>query len=471
MDLAEQIAAVWARRLVVLTVSVLVAASVFAWRSTAPDVYEASATLLVQPPESVTSDAATQVEFYADTVVGLAASRGVVSDALDRANIDADPEEVSKGVTAESESEPGFVQLTASGSSSEAAADLVTALVSAVTARVAADQSTESGPLAAALSDVDRALGRLGGNEATARRTLSQVRDSLDGALQTSDSQEWRVTTLAVAQASTAPVSPVPLRDALLAFLVALILVSEGLIARRAWRGALSARDPAGDAGSLLGLPAVAVGPQDGPGALAPLHNLISDAEQITVVEISRRPSAHAATLLAELLDGRGQEVLLDVAPEYDSVRRELGITPTAAPAVASDHPENSDELELLPTLAGGRVLVRDRARGVASEAPRLAEAVTAGGGVVITALATEPLGELSLASLPPATQGVCVLAVDDRTTKRELRKHAAVLQGVGLDLVALTVHVGTSSWSRRLRARRRRGVSTAAAPQIGSEE
>ena len=48
MDVLEQLAAVWAKRVVVLATALLVAATVFVWRSTAPEEYVATSTLQVR---------------------------------------------------------------------------------------------------------------------------------------------------------------------------------------------------------------------------------------------------------------------------------------------------------------------------------------------------------------------------------------------------------------------------------------
>src|SRR3712207_353988 len=115
MDLAEQMSAVWARRYAVVLTALLVAGLVFAWRTASPERYEASSTLQVRVPDIDASDPSTQVEYFAETVVGLLTSRSVVTDALAEVGSDADPDEVSEDVVTEAGGQPGFVTVTASG--------------------------------------------------------------------------------------------------------------------------------------------------------------------------------------------------------------------------------------------------------------------------------------------------------------------------------------------------------------------
>lgn len=469
MDLSDQLAAVWARRMVVLVVALLVGAAVFAWRVTSPEQFEASSTLQVRPPVEDTSDPALRVSFYADTVIGLVTSRGVVAATLEELGRDEDPDDVVDLVAAEAGTQPGFVTVQVRDSSPARAVELADALVAAVDERVEADQAAdreaERDALTQAIADVGLQRDQLPQSDYAGRAALIRERESLLAALRSSAGRtSWQVTTVAEAQEPTSAVSPRPLRDGLLAAIVALLLLAEGIVVRRAWRGALSAREPARDVREAVGVPAVAVAPDDGVGALAALLPQLADAERVSVVHRGPTPSAHTALLVAELLAARGHDVLLvDVASARGSVHRELGVD--AGPGFSDLPTEERSlrrDLERLPRLGGARVLVAGSAEGAGAREPAatLARVVShAGAERVVVAASVERPDEL-YAVLGQGSAGAVVLDVDGASaTKRQLREDAAALVGLQVGLAAATVQTSGGTEGQRLESRRRRGL------------
>ena len=475
MDLAEQFAAVWARRAALLVVAFLAAATVFVWRSSAPEVYEATSTLQVRVPDSESSDPSGQVDYYAQTVTGLVTSRGVVSEAMDAVGRTGSVTDVADEVAAEAATEPGFVAISATGATPEEAVALTDALVETVTQRIAddqaADQAAERDALVTAIAQVGRERDALPSGDYAGRAALIRERESLLGTLRASAGRTaWQLATVEPAREPSSPSAPQPLRDGLLAFLLAAILLAEGIVVRRAWRGAVATRNPGRDVGETLGLPAIEVGPDDPPTALAALLPHVQGATSVTVVQRGPRPGAHTAALLAELLAARRQDVLLvDATPERAAVHLEIGVEPVPG---LTDLPAEDDRmvtsLETLPRSHRLHVLAAGRPDGGAALARlgRIAKAAPVDRMVV--AASAERLDDL--AAVLGELDGPVVVDLDPRhVTKSELRSEVRALQGLGADVVAVTVQVGAGFEGRRRDSRRRRGIEFPTAVPAGT--
>lgn len=412
MDLMEHAAAVWARRSLVLALALAAALGVLAWRSAAAETYVATVTVQARLPVSDASDPSVQVGYYADTVAGLATSRSVVEQALVLAGRDDEVlDEVAEGVVAEAGDEPGFVTVSASGATGTEAAALAAGLAQVLTDQVAADQAADldaqRATIRLAIGGLARQRRALPATDVFALAALDRERETLIGGLRAVAQQApWRLAVVEPASAPTEPDSPVPHRDALLAFLLALVLAAEGVVVARAWRRSLSARDPALDVAEAVGAPAVALRRSDGPTALATLLPSLGDARSVTVVQRGRGGQTHTAELLAELLAARGEDVVVV----------EAGVRGRRTPAEVVGRLR-----ETIATSKHQRVLIAADVRRVDD-----------------------------LLGLAPALAGPTVLSVDTSTTRPQVRSDAAGLRGLGLDVVAATVHRGgrlTQSW------------------------
>lgn len=469
MDLADQLAAVWARRVLVLGTSLLLAAGVFFWRSAAPDEYQAAATLQIQPPAGETADPAVQVDYYADTVVGLLKSRGLVVDALDGSGREQDALDLADRVTAEAGTEPGFVEVSVTDVTPEGAEEVLTSLIEAVAARVQDGQTPQADALSQALALLVREADRLPVRNGGGRAALARVQQGVEELqAESTSASTWRVVSVADARADVDPVAPVPLRDALLALLIALIVVAEAIVLRRAWRGSLSARDPARSVTEELGVPAVTVGSTDPPGTLAPLLSGTAGATEITVAEHVRRPTTHVATLLAELLAARGADVVLVDAGSADAaVARELGSRPLTPAPVAEEPEETADTQDTGSTESTEGTEVAEGTEAAAvPDAPATGRLRLVGPGAAdvhdadirVHTVSTGTRDDLAGVMLPAHTGGAGVLVVDEQTTRRQLHRDLAALQGLGLPVVAAVVQQPSTRVRRRW-ARQRRGL------------
>ena len=457
MDLLEHAAGVWARKWVVLGVALLVAVAVFAWRSTAPEEYVATTTVQVRLPDNLVSDPSSQVDFYAQTVAGLATSRSVVERALDAAGRDDDADDAADEISAVVESDPGFLTITGFGGSGQEAADLADSLSEVLVAEVASQQADDLSDQRAAVTQAIADLGRDrrdaldDGTDPFEKAALDREREALLGSLRTlTEKVPWRLSVVERATAPTAPAAPTPLRDALLAFILALILAAEAVVARRALRGSLSVRDPGKDAADVAGVPALVVRPDRGATALTPLLPAIGSARSVSVVQQARVPRARTAGLLAELLAARGDDVLLvDANPARATVHAQYGVP--VAPGLAElrhgDDSSGSTALDDLPRVDTVHVLAAGAAGAAGPDDRPLTEITKAAPQDRVTVAASIASVD-DLLGLVADLDGPVVLDVDAATTKRQLRVDVATVRGLGLDLVAVTV--ATDSWRSR---------------------
>lgn len=456
MDLLEHAAGVWSRRLLVLAVGLAVAAAVFVWRSSAPEEYAAETTVQVRLPESTSSDLALQVTYYAENVVGLATTRSVLERALENAGLPSDADAVDEAtadVAAASTARPGFATISATGRSGQEAANLADALAEVVAEEVATDQADDRDARSAAITEAIAEVGRQRRevlDDTFALAALERERESLLNELRTAAAQPtWRLAVVEPAEVPDAPEAPRPLRDALLALVIALVLAAEGVVLVRAIRGSLSVRDPARDVTRTTGLPAVAVGPDDGPTALGGVLATVSDEHTVSVVQLGSPPRARTAAMLARLLAARGEDVLLaDTTARSAAVHLELGIG--RIPGLTDLDPATSaEDLEQLQLVDGIWVLPAGRpsSGGIPAVLVDRVVEVAPQSHLVLAASAQHADDLLDVAA---ALAAPTVLVLDAGTTRKQLQQAVTAVRGLGLDVVAVVVERGNDRGARR---------------------
>ncbi len=456
MDVLEQLAAVWTRRFAILATALLVAATVFIWRSTAPEEYVASSTLQVRLSDYQASDPSAQVDHYAETVMGLVANREVVATALESVGRADDPADLAARIHAERAPTSGFVMVSAPGEDADSAARLADALVVAVDRHLAEDQAgdqlTEEVRLRGMLDVVLEQLPQVPSSDNAARSALIREREELISALRSNATiPVWRVQLIERAEVPKAPASPRPARDALLTLLVALIVVAQFIVVRRAWRGSISAREPAVDVEGVIGVPTAPVPAGAGAAALAPLLPHLGTLP-LVVLTVGRERSARTAVLLAELLAARGESVLLlDAAPGRPSVGREIRLPAAIGFAdLVGDERRFARILERLPRYRGFHVLRSGRpdAAGASRPADQLARVTVAAPQqrLVVAAALRRPDDAFELLGTSDLKCSVVVEVQGGRATRRGLAGAAEMWRGLGLELVAATVRPSTST-------------------------
>lgn len=262
MDLVQHLPVIWRRRWLVLGISLGVALLVFAASATRPKVYRADAVLRV-PAGPATSDRfAEQTLFLARTYAELATTRPVLADAVRRSGLPVGLDDARRRVRATADNDVGFIRVTATGPSRPAAETLATAVTDAVLAAVAeqraADRDVALRPLREQAAAVERELAGAPPDDPKAKAL--EVRYA--ALLQALADEEARPTDIPAvvspARADDAPVSPRPMRNAVLALLVALVVNGELMVLIEARSDRFATQNLAEDVNRVTGLPVLA---------------------------------------------------------------------------------------------------------------------------------------------------------------------------------------------------------------------
>lgn len=360
MDLREQLVSIWRRRTRILVIALLVATAVLVLRMQSAPRYAATVTLQIIAPAASTSQLADTVDYQGETVVGLAGTAGLLEDVADRSGLGIDGSEARSRLRVRQDAAPGFLTLTATGPSREAAAGLAAAATDGLTDRLAADRASAT---RRATQDLRQQLAGL-------ERTLSRM--PADAGARTAAEERYAAVAAAITQIESraAPqllppvtptaagahlVGPVPYRDAGLAFVLALILAAEGTVVLRAARGRLPEAEPAAAIQRRLAVPAVVLDRRQDPvTSLVPLYR-------------ARLRGRNGVTLL-QLLDRRagdlGPALVSSAALVGDRLRHvdvyaDQPTAPDDGPTARSMHPARLDGVALgLIRLQEGPVVI-----------------------------------------------------------------------------------------------------------------
>ncbi len=252
MDTREHFASLWAMRVPAVLLALIPAVAVAALAYLSPVRYASSAVLVIHGQDGTAEGA----NFVASSFVALTSTRALQADvgrlsghAVDGATLSATPAASSTLITV------------SAVSTMQASRRLALALGDALIAKVQQDRRIEQeADLAFMTGELDRVSSQLSEvsslppSERKIRASaLQAVYNSLSAGIITRNSQPapslvWLSTppTVTTVNASSAPWKP-----ALVAFLISLIVASEGLLALRRLRGHLSPGDPARHASSL----------------------------------------------------------------------------------------------------------------------------------------------------------------------------------------------------------------------------
>lgn len=332
MDLAGQLASVWRRRVAVLGGALAVGLVVLVVRLLTPPVYAAVETVRVDVRGVAESSDA--VAFAAQTVAGLAGTDALLSDAAERSGLAVGVADVAERTTVAEGETTGFLTIASDGPSPQEADALARAVTDALDARLVADNRTAveraTAPLRDQLTALERELGALAPGS-IARTGTEQRYTALVGAVTEIESRPGPSLILGPpAAAPTEPVSPVPVRDALLALVVALVLLAEGVVLVRAVRGRLSEADPGAHVARELDLPTVVLdATADVETALVSLYReRLRGARAVVVVQLGARDGTvdlgGALAAVARLVDGPGLADGTGSAPSGEPVVRSV---------------------------------------------------------------------------------------------------------------------------------------------------
>jgi capsular exopolysaccharide synthesis family protein len=269
MDLSEHFRTIWRRRRRVVLVSLVIAAVAFVWSRSQPPVYRGDSLLSVTPGRAPGD---TNVEqntlFLTRTYAELATTRPVLTEAALRSGLPISVATAARRVSAKASSEVGFIRLSATGPSAAEATRLAgvgaETLVDAVRARQAQTLGETLAPVEAELSQVEQALNssppESAGRLALQARYEALLRSATESRLRPTD----EVVVVAPARSESQPVTPRPVRDALLALLAALVVNAELTVLLGALADRFSSQGHDTEIAEVTGLPVLARIPSGG---------------------------------------------------------------------------------------------------------------------------------------------------------------------------------------------------------------
>ncbi len=245
-----------------LAATILAGVGVFLYRSTVPSVYESTAVMRVKLPATIIDDGPTTL-FRTQSLAELATARSVVSKAAAEAQIDGSFDELSGRIAVGLRDTPGFLEVTATGSRPDDAANLAQAIV---------DQLIVEGERLGVTTDV-----------------------------------------VGVASVPDAPVAPNPLQEGVLAAIIAGLLTGESIVVVRKLRGRLSPIDTAPELERTIAVPTVDIrqGSRSDGNLLPFFASHLADEKVITVIQMGDSNTTLPASMVAETASGLRRRVLL----------------------------------------------------------------------------------------------------------------------------------------------------------------
>jgi polysaccharide biosynthesis transport protein len=264
MDLAAHFRIILQNWWRILLVALALAGLVFGVSFTKSDVYQAAELLQVNIGRLTTGGQTLQqdVVFFAQTYAQLGQTPSVVRKAVAGSGLKISASQGLSRVSAAEEGQLGFIRIKATGTTPRRAEQLARA-VGQTTISTVADQQQQAtfndiAPLQLQRNELQQQIAAAppGSQE---QQTLQSELDSVKQA--EADRRHQPTNSLFViadARASKTPISPKPMRDALLAFLVALVVAAELSVAIHAVGDRFSGTDDSSEILRLTGLPLLA---------------------------------------------------------------------------------------------------------------------------------------------------------------------------------------------------------------------
>ena len=268
MDLFEHFRSMWRWRWRVLIASAIVAAIVLGWSLNLPRVYQATALVAWAPgPTEDFSD--TSLQLTLRRYQQLAGTRVVLADAVRRSRLSLSTAEARRRTeVADPESGGSLLTLTATGPSREEAQRLADGLAKALEAAADAQQTKSLqaalAPLERQMSDITSKLASVPKGSPQAQALQAQFSALAETSAQLQAQTKGHLDIVSPATAEADAISPQPTRNALLAFLAALVVNAELAVVLSARSDRFSRERLGEEAAELLDVPVLAQIPANG---------------------------------------------------------------------------------------------------------------------------------------------------------------------------------------------------------------
>ena len=466
MDLAAHfrvIAQNWVR---IVVVSIVIAIAVFLGSSAQTKKYQATALLTVNPGAITGGQSQAQAaQFLAQTYAQYATSPGVVREALKQSKLKLDLTEATSRISASQVGELGFLDVRATGPSKQDAETLARyaaqALRSTVQGQNAFRLFNDLQPIQTQRDQLVAQLNALGAND-PARATIQSQLDSLAGAERDRRAVPAdTISTLADAIPKDSPISPKPIRDAFVALLVSLVVVSELTVLAHFVGDRFSRSEDSADVSRLTGLPVLAKIPKGSGIEVVEAFRVLRTNLMVlegagkprTVAIVSANQAAgktFTAVNLAESAAGLDEKVVLvDADLRKPAVHERLGVPRAPGLSAVLQGGDLTTALRKIPDTPFLRVLpsgaaVQDASGVLGARAFRhVLDALRA---VRLVVVDTPPASLFADAMAVASQCDATIFVLDIKTSRRrQVRQTLEALERAGANLIGVVVNRAAS--------------------------
>lgn len=264
MDLFAHFRVMARRRWSVLLATLAVAGAAFGWSYTRPAVYQATGLITVTSGRALSGQNVTEQDtlFLSRNYAELARTRPVLADAALRSTLGLSSADARRRVSSRASGDVGFITLSATGPSPEAAARLAQAVAEALIAAVGDEQAkgvqASLAPIEGEIDQIGAELALLPPGAAHREALMARYQALVEAATERRLAPTDRLVLVSPARADPVPVSPTPVRTTVLAFLVALIVNAELAVLIEVLRDRISSSEDDEESGEIMGLPVLA---------------------------------------------------------------------------------------------------------------------------------------------------------------------------------------------------------------------
>jgi len=267
MDLVGHFRAIARNWWRILIVSAVVAGAVYVLDGQRADVFQASTFLRVEPGRA--QDALPSQDdavFLAATYSELAGTKPLLRDAVAAAGLDISPREAEDLVDAIPAGDLGFITIDARGPTASESSGLANAVAEVLIQDVVTQQQDaidqQLGPVRQQIQDVQAELDALPADASERASLEARYQALLQVEFERTTQPRNSVAIVSRATPPGEPYSPRPRRDAVLAFLVALVLSAEAAVAIRALGDRFTDSEDMDEIARFTGLPVLAAIPR-----------------------------------------------------------------------------------------------------------------------------------------------------------------------------------------------------------------
>jgi polysaccharide biosynthesis transport protein len=481
VDLADHFRVIARNLPRVLLVSVVAAAIVYFLSARRDDVYRAETFLNVQAGRAVTSGSPTQDDtvFLAETYAQLATTQPVARRAAKESGLDISADDAQSRISAFASSDLGFVTIEATGSQPDAASTLANAAADGLIAELNSQQESaieqELAPVNAEIETTAKQLSTLSSSDPERSALQARYEALLQAASERRTQPRNRVEVLSKATAPDAPISPKPLRDALLGFLGIFVVTAELSVVLRVLSDRFAVTEDVEDIARFTGLPVLAtiargsdssvveafrtlrtsimmIPGEDRPHTVAVVSSVPGEGKSFTAIHLAQsaaRLDAHVVIVDADLRRPAVHERLgIPREPGLSDVLAGLELNEALRTVEqggiryevrASGAPLSEGPLRFYALPSGA--MIPDPAGALSGRAfPRLLDALDHPDHLVI--VDTPPVNVFADALTVAASCDATVLVIDVRASRRrQVRRAIDAFTRVGANLVGVVVN------------------------------